>query len=94
MFAKISSIDVAILNKVNELAERYGLKPYDFDASLDTDTGHFQFDSAAAGDKYPAYAAMLEALGCTEGVFPSTNMTELYDALDHAIRSAPRVWSR
>lgn len=94
MFAKISNIDVAILNKVNELAERYGLKPYDFDASLDTDTGHFQFDSAPTGEKYPAYLAMKEALGCQDDVFPSTNMTELYDALDHAIRTAPRVWSR
>ena len=30
----LDNVDVAVLTKVNELAERYGLKPYDFVATF------------------------------------------------------------
>lgn len=75
---------------VNELAGRYGLTPFDFEASLDVETGHFRFESGGGGGKYPAFQQMVTAVGCENDAFPG-NIDELYHALNEAIREAPRA---
>ena len=95
---------VAILSKVNELAERYGLKPYEFittyrehnnDAAGNSAT--VSFESGPAEDRSLAnWEKMLQDLGATGGELRGTERS-VYEALESAIQRAPRTrggWDR
>ncbi len=93
--------DVAVLTRLNELAERHGLKPYDFiatfrhveDKSGDV-TYKLTFESTPHGNslREERFETMLKGLGIDQN-----NTLELkgetcmiIDALDDALQIAPR----
>jgi hypothetical protein len=96
----LDNIDVAVLTRVNELAERHGLKPYDFVAT-------FKIEEDAAGTRHVLeyevpvrgnslregrYERMLKDIG----IFQSNkavlkgDLAAILEALDHALKLAPR----
>lgn len=91
----IDNLEVAILSKVNALAERHGLKPYDFVATFhhdaDTDKSQLAFEVPASGNQLreDRFARMLKVLGVTEGELSGTT-AHIIEALDHALENAPR----
>ena len=96
----IDNIDVAVFCKVNELAERYGLKPYDFVASFapngvepkPDEDHHFvlAFDAPANGSATmeKRFDKMLDAIGIGDDLGLSGTEVQIIDALDKAL--APR----
>jgi hypothetical protein len=93
----LDNIEVAILTKVNELAERYGLKTYDFVAtigpSLEGSGSILSFDVAAQGtpQKEENFAKMLKALGVTAGCVIQGSDASLINTLDNALQIKPRA---
>jgi hypothetical protein len=101
-----NSIDVAILTKGNDLANRYGLKPYDFIATFDGETDDFGPNyilRLTAGPQDDAlreerYEIMLQSLGVdvdgplnANGIGTlTTPYSQIIDALDTALQNAPR----
>ncbi|MEK7342773.1 MAG: hypothetical protein AABZ73_03010 [Pseudomonadota bacterium] len=94
--SKIGHFEVAVMMKVNELAQRHGLESWEFDAEYDTETGELSFPSAPGGaDRYDRFCKMKEALGCDEkGKLLLDSDAALLDALNEALRTAPRTWAR
>lgn len=102
----LDNVDVAVLTKVNELAERYGLKPYDFVASFQFEedangTRHvLSYDSPAHGNalREERFDMMLNALGITpsdeRGAVLAGNVAKIIHALDDALEHAPRSRKR
>ena len=73
----LTNIDIAILTKLNELTERYGLKASDFIAECQADTRdgfcgtELAFCTApSAPEKRAAFDKMFEALGVPEWCAP------------------------
>jgi hypothetical protein len=97
----LCSMDIAILNKVNELAERFGIKPYEFIATVrNADSPTEQITLAYEAPPYNvehrnAFDAMLDRLPF-KGEDPVLDGTpeQVYEALDQAIRLAPTPRSR
>ena len=92
----LDNIDVAILTKLNELAERHSLKPYDFVATMgpDSETGKtiLRFEIPAQGNalREQRYEKMLGDLGVnSDGVLKGSDI-EIIDALDHSLQLAPK----
>ena len=92
--------DVAVLSRVTELAERHGLKPYDFVATSkleEDDTGitHvLEFEVPAQGNalREERYDRMLKHIGIVQGdraVLRGDTAT-IIDALDNGLQLAPR----
>ncbi|HEY1270435.1 MAG TPA: hypothetical protein VH575_24375 [Gemmataceae bacterium] len=92
--------DVAVLSRVNELAERHGLKPYDFVATSkleEDDTGIMhvlEFEVPARGNalREERFDRMLRDIGIVQGdraVLRGDTAT-IIDALDNALQLAPR----
>lgn len=88
--------DVAILTKVNDLSERYGLKPYHFVATVDTSSEAGKtmlcFEIPAQGNalREERFSSMLHMLGAdANGVLHGTT-EQVIDALDKALQCAPR----
>lgn len=96
----LDNMEVAILSKVNELAGRYGYKPYEFVAtyqSLDVDDGkheyRLRYESGPLDGKQ--FDKMLDSLGLhgeNTALIGSDEM--IYDALEAAIAKAPRPRGR
>ncbi len=92
---RMDNIDVAILMKLNELAERHGLKPQDFLAN----TVHLEgagtvllFEgSPSEPDEEKKFKAMLGSLGMNEHdqLGQQGGYVEILNALDHALSIAP-----
>lgn len=91
--------DFAVFTKVNELAERRGLKPYDFVAEFhrekDTveDSYHLAFTIPASGNalRVERFDKMLKDLGLPKDSSRLVGSTaQIIDALDHAISISPR----
>jgi hypothetical protein len=86
--------DVAVLTKVNDLAERRGLKPYDFVATAhhEEDSYVLQFECPAYGNalREERFAKMLSDLGATADGTLKGETSDIIDALDNAIRLSPR----
>jgi hypothetical protein len=92
--------DVAVLSRVNELAERHGLKPYDFVATSkleEDDTGitHvLEFEVPARGNalREERFDRMLKDLGIVQGdrAVLRADTATIIDALDNALQLAPR----
>jgi hypothetical protein len=91
----IENITVAVLTKVNQLAEQYGLKPYDFVAeyhpSANSDESELCFTVAPKSEsKQRILENIMDALGFNdEGALVATDEV-IIDALDNAMRRAPK----
>jgi hypothetical protein len=96
----LDNVKVAIFTKLNELAERHGLKPYDFVAVQKEAPGFkisLQFEVHATGNalKERQYDKMLHSLGISEdGSELQGTDSQIIDALDSALHHAPKRHSR
>lgn len=90
------NIDIAVLTKVNDLAERRGLKPYDFVATFrwdNTDNLHMlSFEVPASGNalRVERFEKMLRDLGVSQGFELKGTPNTIVDALDHALSLSPK----
>jgi len=89
----LDNISIAILTKVNELAERHGLNPYDFVASVRDVEGAaiLAFEIPASGNRVreDRFDKMLQDLGVNEGVLKA-KCSHIIDALDNALQLSPK----
>jgi hypothetical protein len=87
---------IAIINRVNDLAERHGLKPYDFIAEVQFDTQTKKLELAFTTVEEHAIKkleVMMNAIAGPNGMRDgdlSGDAKEIIDALDHAITKAPK----
>jgi hypothetical protein len=92
--------DVAVLTRVNDLAERHGLQPYDFAATFKIEedgrriTHVLEFEVPARGNalREERFDRMLKDIGIGHGdeaVLKGDTAT-IIDALDNALQLAPR----
>jgi hypothetical protein len=94
------NVEIAILTKVNELAERHGLKASDFVAVLhvesdvpNTDLIRLSFDVPVSGNeaKEKRFAKMIGLLDTPQGALSLWGTDEeIIDSLDKAIRRSPK----
>ena len=89
----LDNVDIAILSKVNQLADRYGFKPYEFVATVRLDEPTrgtiLSFESfPAGGRKEERFQQMLEALGVEED-YTLKSAARIIDALDAALIATP-----
>ena len=101
----LDNIDVAVLTKVNELAVRHNLKPYDFVAVFRTETDPagitqyvLDYELPASGNalRDERYDKMLLDIGIIQGddAMLTGSHEHIIDALDNALEHAPRSRSR
>lgn len=97
----MDNCDVAVLNKVNELAARHGIKPFDFVATFrtqsDKDDAPFMlhYESPPFNEElWPRYQRMLKDVGVSEGGTLVGSEQDIYEALERAIEVAPPVGRR
>ena len=91
--------DVAILTKVNDLAERHGIKPYDFVASVRDSAADGTSETILAFEVVPnsntgkqaQFFKMLDSIGAGQktGRLEGT-AKHIINALDHALHVAPK----
>jgi hypothetical protein len=95
-FNILDNQDVAVLTKLNELAERHGLKPYDFLANLkpadESYTLDFEIPASGNNLREERYEKMLNGLGIGNNDKASVTgeMSYIIDAIDNALKIAPR----
>ena len=89
--------DFAVFTKVNELAERRGLKPYDFVATFERQGDQsylLDFETPASGNglREERFYKMLKDLGIVVGDRAALKgeTKDIIDALDHALSISPR----
>lgn len=101
---RLDNLDVAILTKLNDLAERHGLRPYDFVATIRFEEGPgsedgqhvLEFECPASGNalREERFERMLSSLGVTvtdeRGAVLAGTPAHIIDALDHALSLAPK----
>lgn len=95
----LDNVDVAVLTKLNELADRHGLKPYDFVAAFrwkeDARNHVLTFECPASGNalREERFDNMLTAIGITvtDKADLSGSPEQIIDALDNALEHAPRT---
>ena len=92
----IDNIQVAILTKVNELAERHGMRPYQFCAAVRFDedpsriTLKFEVPVSANSAKTKSFNKMLDLIGFAEDTHALTGSAgQIIDALDNALHRSP-----
>lgn len=95
----LDNVDVAVFTKLNELADRHGLKPYDFVATFSwKEVAHshvLNFECPASGNalREERFDNMLSAIGIT--VTDKADLRgrpeQIIDALDNALERAPRT---
>ncbi len=98
----IDNIEIAILTKVNELAEKCGLKPYEFVAVVESPgPGEWKdvemegvttlsFDGVFPGQQIEKRVdAMCKALGVGKDGTLRGKDSAIIDALDHALQRLP-----
>jgi hypothetical protein len=92
----LDNVQIAILTKVNELADRFGIKPYEFVAAIDNNHEEFtvlKFEIPVAGDiaRVESFNRMLDLIGLGETTheLKGTEM-EILTALDNALNVAPK----
>ena len=92
----LDNCDIAILTRLNELAERHGLKPYDFVATVRHDPNSpnaiLSFEDPAQGNalREERYGKMLQSLGVGADDTLTAPYAQVIDALDNALQQAPR----
>jgi hypothetical protein len=87
--------DVAVLTRVNELADRHGLKPYDFVATFQhSEEGWIlEFECPASGNdlRKERFGKMLAGIGIGDrAALIKRDTAEIIDALDNALDIAPQ----
>jgi hypothetical protein len=100
----LDNVDVAIMTKVNNLAELHGLKPYDFVATLNSTidektyacTYQLAFEVPAQGNglREGRFDKMLADIGVPDSGELIGSANKVVDALDHALTIAPKPRSR
>lgn len=96
----LDNFDVAVLSKVNELAGRYGIKPYEFVAtggSVPVDDGgdHYRLRFEALPPDSKAFDTLLHNLGLNPEAAELVGTTEeIFKALESAIAKSPRPRNR
>ena len=93
------NIDGAVFSKLNALAERYGLKPYDFIAMLHSgpeNEDRLVFESSPKDDLgRKKFDQMARALGIPDDIpFLQATLEQMVDSLDRALELAPVRRSR
>ena len=89
-----TNIEVAILSKMNELAERHGVKPFDFVAQFFSHpnmekTWCLRIESGVLLD--PKHKQLLDKIGINENSKTLSGTIEyIYKALESALDVAPR----
>ena len=94
----LDNVNVVVLSKVNELAERYGLKPYHFVATFKHGAKGWTLDleCPASGNavREERFDTMLQAIGITpgndKGAILTGDTAKIINALDNALEHAPR----
>jgi hypothetical protein len=94
----LGNIDVSVLTKLNDLAERYGLKTYDFVATYrwneEIKDHVLQFEMPAQGNELreERFEKMLKAIGIDESNddVSIVGPEKIIDALDDALKLAPK----
>jgi len=96
----LDNVTIAILTKVNELADRFGIKPYDFVAVIDNDHKNFtvlRYEVPVSGEptKVARFDKMLDLVGLGETTheLKGTN-AQIIDALDNALQFSPKKRTR
>ena len=98
----LDNVAVAILTKVNDLADRYGLKPYDFVAMFKHEEKDgkldwvLNYEAPASGNaaKVEKFDKMLDTLGIKQDSAIRGSVEQIVDALDQALELAPRSVKR
>jgi 3-polyprenyl-4-hydroxybenzoate decarboxylase len=92
----MDNVDFAVLSRIQELGDRYNLKPYHFVATLDhsqEDLGMgIKFVIPASTDEAEEKRArkMLKAIGVDDKDSIAGGEIAVIDALDNALEHAPR----
>jgi hypothetical protein len=92
----LDNVTFAIFARLSDLAERHGLKPYDFVAAVkDGPPGEIRLDfevhPTGNARKGQCYDRMLRALGISDqGHTLQAEASQIIDALDQALQRAPR----
>lgn len=92
----LENCHIAILTRVNDLADRFGLKPYEFVAVLDNTRDEYialRYEVPVSGDaaKERRFSGMLQLLGVgDESNELRGDYIELVEALDKALQLAPK----
>lgn len=97
-----TSADVALLFKIAQLAERYGLKPSEADAcigivpSFNGGIEAFQISfSGCPKEKKGQMDKLEQALGCDDnGLLTTKELGEMEDIVEQALKLAPRARQR
>lgn len=97
-----TSADIALLFKISQLAERYGLKPSEADAELYTlptfNIGIEAFQISFSGcpkEKKGQMDKLEQALGCDDnGLLTTKELGEMEDIVEQALKLAPRARPR
>jgi hypothetical protein len=94
---RLTNIDIVILTKLNELAERYELKPYEFVATAryepDPNQRFLTFEWPLAGShelRDERFVKMFQALGVDRKNTLQGTDAQVIDALDKALQLAPK----
>lgn len=92
--SKPDNFDIAVYSKLNDLAGRYGVKPYEFSASLENkfdrnDTWSLTIDTGEALGKKP-FTQMLKSAGFKGENELFGTCKDIYESLDTALQRAPR----
>ncbi|MBX3442132.1 MAG: hypothetical protein KF774_06975 [Planctomyces sp.] len=96
----MDNIDFAVLSRIQELGERFGLKPYDFVATLDHSPEArgmgvtFAIHAETGEPQRQRAKQMLEAIGVGNDGILQGGEQAVIDALDHALSIAPKSRSR
>ena len=95
----LDNVEVAVLTRLNTLAERHGLKPYDFVATVrdgeDAEALGFALYFEAFANRNPLclkrFEKMLANLGIVSGSTPALKgkLDEIIDSLDNALSHYP-----
>src|ERR1700688_4576376 len=93
----IDNVDVAVFTKLNELAERYRLKPYHFVSTFqhtDSSSGKmslcFEVPSTGNALREERFDKMLRAIGVDYNGQLIGTSAEIIDALDRALDHSPQ----
>lgn len=90
----VDNIDVAIMMKLNDLTDRYGLKAYDFVAVLrqppDGSGPVLAFETVGNERTEAKLNEMLRALGVDSDGLLKGGDKEIIDAIDDALQHAPK----
>jgi len=92
----LDNVQIAILTKVNELAARFGLKPYEFVAVINNSDERFtvlKYEVPVSGQpaKEAKFGKMLDLIGLGEATHELKGTdAQIIDALDNALRLAPK----